>query len=121
MGKVVAGFGKYLDPVTKLQIFRKGIEIQTSRNQEVTAVSEGKIAFSGELPGMGRMLIIDHGDHFYTLCARLGELGLKTGQKVKKGERIGMSDAQGTPVYFEIRSRNIAINPMSWLGQAGQS
>jgi septal ring factor EnvC (AmiA/AmiB activator) len=59
--------------------------------------------------------IIDHGDHFYSLVAHLGDLRRKVGESVQAGDVIGLTDAQGTPVYFEIRARNVAVNPLQWV------
>ena len=114
-GKVISFFGRALDPKSNLQIFKKGIDIETAKEQPVLSVFAGKVAYSGELPNYGRLTIVDHGDHFYTLCAKLGALSKKAGDVVAAGEPIGTSDADGTPVYFEIRSRNIAVNPLQWV------
>lgn len=114
-GKILSVFGKAFDPQSKLYVFRKGIEISGGKKIEVGAVSAGKVAFSGELPGYGNVAIIDHGDHYYSLCAHLGQLTKKTGDSVTGGDVIGLTDGQGSPVYFEIRSRNVAVNPLQWL------
>jgi len=114
-GQVVSNFGRYLDPKTNLYIFKKGIDIAGGKNQPVRAVSSGKVAYSGELPDYGKLTIIDHGDHFYTICANLGALSMKVGDRVMAGQLIGKTDDLGTPVYFEIRSRNVAVNPLQWV------
>ena len=114
-GKIISSFGRVFDPKTRLHIFKKGIDIASGKNQPVHAVSSGKIAYSGELPDYGRVAIIDHGDHFYTLCAHMGALLLHPGASVRAGDPIGSTDDLGTPVYFEIRARNVAVNPLQWL------
>ncbi len=114
-GKIVSAFGRQMDAQSGLYVFKKGIEIAGRPNQPVTSVSEGKIAYSGELAGYGKVAIIDHGNQVYSLCARLGVLSKKAGDAVLTGDRIGMSDASGKPVYFEIRSRNVAVNPLQWV------
>ena len=114
-GRIVAQFGRNLDVKTKLYIFKKGLEIDTGKNVPVRAISGGKIAFSGELPSYGRVTIVDHGDHFYSLVANLGELKRQVGDVIRSGDLIGQSDASGTPVYFEIRARNIPVNPLQWV------
>lgn len=117
-GRIVAQFGRVLDPSTQLHIFKKGVEIQAGSSQPVAAVSGGKIAYSGEMPGFGKIAIVDHGDHFYTLCGHLGSLSKKVGDAVLAGDPVGVTDASGTPVYFEIRARNIAVNPLQWVSNS---
>jgi septal ring factor EnvC (AmiA/AmiB activator) len=114
-GKVVSSFGRAFDPKSNLHVFKKGIDIDAGPGRRVTAVHEGKVAFAGELPNYGRVTIIDHGDHFYSLCAHLGELTRKVGEQVAAGDVIGVTDASGAPIYFEIRSRNVAVNPLQWI------
>ncbi len=115
IGKVVGHFGKGFDSSSQLTVFKKGIEIATGQNQPIRSVFGGKVAYSGELPNYGRMLIIDHGDHFYSLSGKLGALNKKVGDIVVAGEEIGVSDQSGTPLYFEIRARNIPVNPLQWV------
>ncbi len=114
-GSIVSAFGRTFDPKSRLHVFKKGIEIAAGKKLPVLAIAPGKTAFSGELPGYGRVTIVDHGDHFYSLCANLGELARKTGDSVAAGDPIGLTDESGTPVYFEIRSRNVAVNPLQWI------
>ncbi len=114
-GKIVGRFGKAFDPESKLQIFKKGIEIAAASDAAVKAVYPGKIAYSGELQNYGRVVIVDHGDHFYTLCARLGSLKKNAGDEVRVGDSIGTSD--GHPVYFEIRAKNIPVDPLAWVAK----
>lgn len=117
-GKLVGRFGKSLDPQSKLMVFKKGIEIQAEAGTPVTAVASGKIAFAGELPNYGRVLILDHGDHYYTLSAQLRDLSKKTGDAVETGDVLGHAKGDAAPVYFEVRSRNIAVNPLQWVASS---
>jgi septal ring factor EnvC (AmiA/AmiB activator) len=116
-GKVLTSFGRAFDPRSKLYIFKKGIDIQSSSGQPVLAIFPGKIAYSGELPEYGRVTIVDHGNHFYSLCAHLGELSKKAGETVAAGDAIGLTDETGV-VYFEIRARNVPVNPLQWVADS---
>jgi septal ring factor EnvC (AmiA/AmiB activator) len=118
VGRVVSAFGRGFDPKSRLYIFKKGVDIAVAKNAGVKAISAGKIAYSGELPDYGRVAIIDHGEHFYSLCAHLGELKKKAGDPVTAGDVIGTSDESGNPVYFEIRARNVAVNPLQWVSNS---
>lgn len=121
-GSIVSSFGQVFDPKVKMSVFRKGVEIAPAAanagNQDarqVRAIAAGKIAFSGELPDYGKVAIVDHGDHYYTLLGRMGEVLRRTGDAVSAGEVVGSADAIGTPVYFEVRMRNVAVNPLQWV------
>jgi septal ring factor EnvC (AmiA/AmiB activator) len=114
-GKVVSRFGKNFDPASGLHVFKKGIEIAASQGSPVKAVTAGRVAYVGEMPKMGQIVILDHGDHFYTISGNLGATSLRKGDAVAPGDRLGISARDGTPVYFEIRARNIAVNPLQWV------
>lgn len=114
-GKVVALFGKSHDAASGLTVFKKGIEIAVGESTDIRAISPGKVVFANELPNYGKMTIVDHGDHFYSICAHLGSLDKKVGDSVTMGEKIGVSDLTGSPVYFEIRARNIPVDPLQWI------
>ncbi len=114
-GNIVARFGRSFDEKSSLYVFRKGVDIAVEKRTPVVAVTAGRIAFAGEMPGYGRVAILDHGDHFYTLCGRMGEISRKAGDGVAAGDAIGLTDATGTPVYFEVRAKNIAVDPLQWM------
>jgi septal ring factor EnvC (AmiA/AmiB activator) len=114
-GKILTAYGRAFDQKSGLYVFKKGIDIHADKKQTVRAIYSGKVAYSGELPDYGKVAIIDHGGHFYSLCAHLGSALKKTGDSVAADEAIGLTDDIGTPVYFEIRSRNVAVNPLQWI------
>jgi murein hydrolase activator len=115
--RVVGQYGKSFDPASGLSVFRKGIDIETKGNELVTAVFEGKVAYAGEMPNYGKMIIIDHGSHFYSICGNLGEISLKVGEKVAQGSKIGVTEFSGKSLYFEIRARNIPVDPLQWISR----
>ena len=114
-GKVVSEFGRTFDRQSGLYVFKKGIEILSQQDTPVRAVFEGKVVYSGKLPNYGQVVIIDHGDHYYSLCGHLGMVSKKVNDLVKAGDQIGQVGDLGNPLYFEIRARNIAVNPLQWL------
>jgi len=115
VGEIVGRFGKMFDKASGLNIFKKGIEIASAASSDIRAISPGKIVYAGELPTYGRLAIVDHGDHFYSICGHLGEVAKHVGDSVAMGEKIGVSDSSGNPVYFEIRARNIPVDPLQWI------
>jgi septal ring factor EnvC (AmiA/AmiB activator) len=118
-GEVTEGFGKTRHPEFSADLFRKGIDIEAPLGEEVRAVERGKIVFADRFSGYGKMIIIDHGERYYTIYAHLSELFKKSGQGVQKGEPIalvGDSDSlRGARLYFEIRKDGKPVDPLAWL------
>ncbi len=123
-GQVVSQFGRSFDPQSGLMVFKKGIEIQlpsshppstASPHQSVQAIFKGKVAFAGQLPHYGKVVILDHGGHFFSLSGHLDQISRKLNEQVNVGDLIGLKTDEKTPLYFEIRMRNVAVNPLQWI------
>ncbi len=95
-----------------------GLEIRAAAGTPVRAVFAGRIAFADRFGPYGRIVIVDHGDHYYTVSGDLDEVDVKIGQDIDAGERIGTvgDDGQGAMLYFEVRHGSRTIAPGPWLG-----
>lgn len=123
--KPVSYKGKLLPPVhgTTVSQFKErgqnGIEISAPMNTEVRAILPGKILYADWFKGFGNMVIIDHGDHTFTVSAYCSQLLKKEGDMVTQGEiiaRVGSAGSlKGPCLYFEIRHRGKPQNPMDWI------
>ncbi len=118
-GAVMGGFGKVKHPEFSGELFRKGIDIEAPYGEEIKAVDAGKVVFADRFSGYGKMLIIDHGQRYYTVYAHLSELLKKNGESVRRGEPIalvGDSDSlAGARLYFEIRKDGKPVDPLPWF------
>ncbi len=114
-GKLSAAYGQHRDEKTGLNIFSKGIEILTlTDHAPVQCVMDGRVQFSGEIPGKGKVLIVEHAHSIYSIYGGLTELVRTSGEEVKATEKLGYLESD-KPLYFEIRSGNVAIDPVKWL------
>ncbi len=114
-GKLVGSYGQHQDPKSGLQVFRKGIEILTVQDRApVSAVLDGQVQFSGEIPGKGKVLILEHPNSIYTIYSGLRELQKKSGEFVRASDPVGVLSGDQS-LYFEIRAKNVAIDPVKWL------
>ena len=97
-----------------------GLEIHASLGAAVRAVFAGRVAFSDKYGTYGRMVILDHGDHYYTVSGNLAGVDVKVGDEVSAGERIGAigDDGEGPLLYFEVRHGTETVPPSPWLGLA---
>jgi len=97
-----------------------GIDIQASIGTPVHVVAKGRVDYTSEDYGTyGQMIIVNHGDGYYTLYGHLSSIAVATGQEVTAGQTIGQSgdtgSLKGPVLHFEIRKGSTALNPQSWL------
>lgn len=120
-GRVLTRFGMQLHPQFKTKVFRRGIEIAAREGEPVRAVGEGRIAFADWYKGYGKLLIIEHAPGFYTLYGNLSQLDLNKGDRVMKGQVIGLAgdtgSLKGSKLYFEMRRNGEAQDPLLWLAK----
>ena len=118
-GDLAGVFGKARHPEFSAEVFRKGIDIEAPLGEEIKAVERGRVVYADRFAGYGEMIIIDHGDRFYTIYAHLSEMLKKTGDPVSRGEtvgRVGDSDSlAGAKLYFEMRKDGRSIDPLPWF------
>jgi septal ring factor EnvC (AmiA/AmiB activator) len=95
-----------------------GVDLIAPAGTPVRAVFAGRVAFADTYGPFGRIVILDHGDHYYTVSGNLAEMNVKIGQEVGASDRIGTvgDDGRGAMLYFEVRHGSRAIAPGPWLG-----
>ena len=118
-GKIVTRFGSYKNFTYNVTNFRSGIDIQADKGEPIRAVCDGKILFANWFKGYGNMVIIDHGDNYYTVYAHIEDMFKKKGDAVETGEvvaTVGDSGSlNGPELYFEVRHHGKPIDPLKWL------
>jgi murein hydrolase activator len=95
-----------------------GLEIRAPIGSPVRAVFGGRVAFADRYGPYGRLVILDHGDHYYSVSGNLAGIDVKVADDVASGERIGTvgDDGHGPMLYFEVRRGTETIAPGPWLG-----
>ncbi len=95
-----------------------GLEIRAALGSVVRAVFAGRVAFADRYGPYGRIIIVDHGEHYYSVSGNLAGVDVKVGDELSAGERLGTvgDDGQGPMLYFEIRHGTETIPPGPWLG-----
>jgi septal ring factor EnvC (AmiA/AmiB activator) len=97
------------------------VQIGTERGARVRAPYAGRIVYGDWLPGMGLMLVIDHGGGYMSLYGHNEELFRKVGDSVAAGDVIGaVGDSGGNSqpaLYFEVRRGRTPVDPQTWLAR----
>lgn len=118
-GKILSTFGKNENPEFNTFTLQKGIEIGAPPGAEIRAVYPGRVLYSDWFKGYGKILIIDHGDGYYTLLGHASTLLKDVGEEVRRGEVVALvgdtGSLKGPCLYFEIRQRGKPLDPLEWL------
>jgi septal ring factor EnvC (AmiA/AmiB activator) len=115
-GSVKISFGTGRHPDLGTLYDSQGYEIATPQSAPISAVWSGRVVFADRFQGYGNLLIVDHGESYYTLYAQASRLLKSVGEKVTKGENIALAGFEGTEgFYFEIRHRGTPLDPAAWL------
>jgi septal ring factor EnvC (AmiA/AmiB activator) len=97
----------------------RGVIIEAPKDSPVRAVFSGRVIYSGWFEGYGNIIILDHGDKYYTVCAHASKVLKRINERVTKGEIIALvgdsGSIRGPCLYFEIRHRGKPENPLEWL------
>ncbi|MCA8831870.1 murein hydrolase activator EnvC family protein [Hymenobacter pini] len=119
-GFISQRFGRHNHPVLKnVVVENRGVDIQTSAGEPVRAVFSGKVLTVASVPGMGTIVMVQHGDYF-TVYAKLRSVSVSEGQAVQARQTIGTvsTDAEGTSeVQFQVWHNSSNLNPENWLGR----
>jgi len=100
-------------------VMHEGIDIAAPAGTPVHAAGAGEVIFTGWIHGYGRVVIIQHRDHYVTVYAHNSVDLVKEGQTVKRGQvisEVGRSGrTTGANLHFEVRHDNVATNPLAYL------
>lgn len=115
-GPVMADFG---DPRSGGRLRWQGVWISADPGTEVRAVAHGRVAYADWLPGLGLLLVIEHGDGYLSLYGHNRVLYRSPGDWVTPGDVISAAGDSGgqarSGVYFEIRKGQRPLDPRGWM------
>jgi len=116
---ITQGFGLIKDEIHQVILSHKGVFFSARKGTPVASVFQGTVAYAGELAGFGRTIIIDHGDHYYTVYGDNQELKVSVGDSVRQNQTIALSGISsenfGTGLYFEVRHFSEPSDPRPWM------
>ena len=119
-GEIVGHFGTETHPRWGTVTMNNGIDIGVAIGTPVHSVAKGRVDYVSEDFGTyGQMIVLNHGDGYYTLYGHLSQISVAVGQEVTPGQTIGRSgdtgSLKGAILHFEVRKGGQSLNPEGWL------
>ncbi|MFT3921735.1 MAG: peptidoglycan DD-metalloendopeptidase family protein [Myxococcales bacterium] len=103
-----------IQEATRAESGGPGLEFSTQRGAAVRAAAGGRVAFSDRYGSYGQLVILDHGDRYYTVYGGFAGVDVQVGDEVSKSARLGTSGTGS--IYFEVRRGTKTEDARPWLG-----
>jgi len=99
----------------KLASIHKGMDFHAAKGTVVRASNSGIVVLARPLYYEGNCVIIDHGLGLYTLSMHFSRIDVHEGQRVKSGDKLGLSGATGRVtgphLHWAVRWENAYLDP----------
>ena len=120
-GIISSSFGLRRDPIAGAMRFHDGVDIAAPVGSAVKAAAAGKVTFSGNVPGYGNMVEVDHGDGVVTRYGHNSVNLVTAGDEIQAGQLIALvgntGRATGSHLHFEVHKAGKPVNPSVLLGE----
>jgi murein DD-endopeptidase MepM/ murein hydrolase activator NlpD len=121
--KLASGFGMRINPYHKGRVMHFGIDFAVSRGHNIVATGAGRVVTVRKETkletGYGNYVEIDHGYGYKTRYAHLGEIKVKQGERVSRGDILALSGNSGGSiaphVHYEILKDGNQIDPIHFI------
>lgn len=117
--RVASGYGMRVHPVYKTYKMHTGMDFTAPVGTDIYATGNGTIVHvEYGNAGYGNHVIVDHGFGFQTLYGHMHKISVKRGQKVLRGEVLGIVGNTGTStgphLHYEVIKNGVKINPVNY-------
>jgi murein DD-endopeptidase MepM/ murein hydrolase activator NlpD len=97
-----------------------GINISVPEGTSVRAAEDGTVAYVGdEIKGYGKLVLVRHANGWVSAYANNGDLIVKKGETVKRGQVLAKSGQSGNvaspQLHFELRKGKTPVDPQQYL------
>src|SRR5262245_5953162 len=118
-GAITSHYGNRADPFNGEAELHLGLDISALFNSQVHAPADGVVLYAERKAAYGNLLILDHGNGLTTRYGHLSRALVKVGQKVKRGEVVGLVGMTGRTtaphLHYEVRRNDRPVNPRTYL------
>lgn len=116
--RTASGYGWRVDPIYKTRKFHAGMDFSAAAGTPIYATGDGKVIRAGWKSGYGKEIEINHGYGYVTRYAHLSKINVRPGQKVTRGEVIGLvgntGKSTGPHLHYEVHVKGRVVNPVNY-------
>ena len=118
-GRISSHYGMRRSPFSRKRRFHKGMDFGVQWKTPIVATAEGTVIKASWEGAYGKKIVIDHGNGIETHFAHLTKIQVKEGEKICRGQRIGLVGSTGRStgphLHYEVHVNGIAQNPKKFV------
>lgn len=113
------GYGMKHDPFTGYKQMHRGIDVASRTGTPIIASADGVIEKITRTTGLGKLIVINHGYGYKTRYGHLSKFKVKRGQRVKRGDLIGLMGSTGYStgphLHYEVIRKGKFVDPYKYI------
>lgn len=119
-GALTSKFGPRVSPFTGKKALHAGIDIGAPTGTEVRSPAAGKVVVAAYDGRMGKFIRIDHGYGIETTYGHLSKIHVKYGDKVRRGDLVGLVGSTGKfstgpHLHYQVAVNDRVVDPVHYI------
>jgi murein DD-endopeptidase MepM/ murein hydrolase activator NlpD len=118
-GWITSTFGYRTSPFTGMREFHQGLDVAGRSGTPIVSSGDGRVRFAGPNGGLGNAVVVVHGYGIETTYGHLAETLVRTGDRVKRGDRVGLMGSTGRStgphLHYQVSVNGVAVNPANYI------
>lgn len=119
-GPIIGEFGLKRLRNQKIEAgYHKGLDVRAAEGKPIAAPNNGVVMLSSSFIAHGKTVMLNHGQGVMSIYLHMSKLLVHPGQKVKKGDTIGLIGATGLAtaphLHWQVYVHGIPVDPDQWL------
>ena len=115
-----ASVGSKINPFYKVSMRHDGLDMIAPSGDPVYAAADGTVSeVIRSRKGLGNVVVIDHGNGYFTRYAHLADMEAVKGRKVRRGTRLGYVGVSGNSfaphLHYEVLRDSVVLDPVNHL------
>ncbi|MGB0849710.1 MAG: M23 family metallopeptidase [Bacteroidia bacterium] len=118
--RIASGYGYRVDPIYKTRKMHKGMDFTAPTGTKIYATGDAVVKkVVNKRWGYGKHVVLSHGYGYSTLYGHMSRINVRPGQKVKRGQLIGLvgstGKSTGPHLHYEVHKNGRAVNPVGYF------
>ncbi len=119
-GSITSRFGPRVSPFTGKKALHAGIDIGARNGTEIRSPASGKVVVAAYDGRMGKFIRIDHGYGMETTYGHLSKIHVKYGDRVHRGDLIGLVGSTGKfstgpHLHYQVAVNDQVVDPIHYI------